>query len=373
MADNYLEFSETLTHLTNEQVNCLKLQLETVHVIDGVEYTEDKLPDTGDGGDTGDGAWIGCRAYRDMEDYDPGYDENVGFNYSFSEDVDEDRGRYLWIYSQEHGYVDRAAHLVQKFLREFRPDQYWSLTYADICSKPRVGEFGGGAVFVTATDIKYFNAWEFVEQQEKRHKGKFKGSKAGTDAESRRYILYDHDMGDLATTTVYASYDEAVDDASQLDNVIVLALPFVQEIAQEVTPVCECEQPGHFRSGVSGILARVENGRVVEGTKVERCDSCSRYPSDKATFEKLVKLGIASGEPEQDSTLPHAKRYVETGGGFCPNCQSHQTEGDSVDFDGQHCTQRMRCLECDAVWVDVYVLSSLSAVSSVSSAEPPED
>ncbi len=186
MADNYLEFSETLTHLTDEQVDWLQNQLETVHVIDGVEYAEDKLPDatdtgdggdTGNGGDTGDGAWIGCRAYRDMDDYDPGYGENVGFDYSFSEDVDEEWGHHLWIYSQEHGCVDRVAHLVQKFLRKFRPDQCWSLTYAGTCSKPRVGDFGGGAIFVTASDIKYFNAWEFVEQQEKRHKD----NKAGTD------------------------------------------------------------------------------------------------------------------------------------------------------------------------------------------------
>ncbi len=193
-----------------------------------------------------------------------------------------------------------------------------------------------------------------------------------TPAEPQRYILYDHDMGDLATTTVYASYEEAVDDASQLDNVIVLALPFVQEIAQEVVqevaPVCECEQPGHFRSGVPGILARVENGRLAEGAKVERCDFCRRYPSDKAAFEKLVKLGIASRETVGSTlplTLPHAKQYIDAGGGFCPNCQSHQTEGDSVDFDGRHCTQRMRCLDCDAVWFDAYTLSSLSAVSPV--------
>jgi hypothetical protein len=167
----------------------------------------------------------------------------------------------------------------------------------------------------------------------------------------------------LATTTVYASYEEAVDDASQLDNVIVLALP----LAQEVAPVCECEQPGYFRSGVPGILARVENGRLAEGAKVERCDSCGRYPSDKAAFEKLVELGIASREPAhdsaqdsgQDSTLPHAKRYVEMGGGFCPKCQSHQTEGDSIDFGGDYCTQRMYCLDCDAVWFDVYTLSSV--------------
>jgi hypothetical protein len=163
MADSYLEFSEVLSDLSPEETTWLKSQLETVHIIDGAEYMEDELSDTGDA------TWVGCRAYRDMENYDRDFGEDVGFGYSFSEEVAEDRRRYLWIHSEEHGCVDRVAHLVQKFLREFRPDQCWSLTYAGTCSKPRVGEFGGGAVFITATDIKYCSAWEFVEEQEKRH------------------------------------------------------------------------------------------------------------------------------------------------------------------------------------------------------------
>ena len=34
MADHYLEFSETLPHLTDEQIDWLRNQLETIHVID---------------------------------------------------------------------------------------------------------------------------------------------------------------------------------------------------------------------------------------------------------------------------------------------------------------------------------------------------
>ncbi len=143
-----------------------------------------------------------------------------------------------------------------------------------------------------------------------------------------------------------------------------------EEQAAEDTTACDCELPGYFCSGVPGILAHVENGQYVagaEGAKVERCDSCERYPSDKVAFDKLVELGIASGEPPSLSpTLPHAnqyeKEYIDAGGGFCPNCRSDQTEGDSVDFDGRHCTQRMWCLDCHAVWFDVYTLSSVSSV-----------
>jgi hypothetical protein len=54
---------------------------------------------------------------------------------------------------------------VQKFLTKFRPDQCWSLTYSTTCSKPRVSEFGGGAVFVTAETIQWQNAYDFIEDQ----------------------------------------------------------------------------------------------------------------------------------------------------------------------------------------------------------------
>ncbi len=39
-----------------------------------------------------------------------------------------------------------------------------------------------------------------------------------------RYILYDFDTGDLATTTVYTDYGEAAEDADQLANVLVVPL-----------------------------------------------------------------------------------------------------------------------------------------------------
>jgi hypothetical protein len=55
---------------------------------------------------------------------------------------------------------------------------------------------------------------------------------------------------------------------------------------------CECEQPGHFRSGIPGILAHLEDGRLVPGASVERCDLCQRYPNDETALQKLVELGM---------------------------------------------------------------------------------
>jgi hypothetical protein len=65
-----------------------------------------------------------------------------------------------------------------------------------------------------------------------------------------------------------------------------------EEGAEDFESLCDCERPGYFFSGLPGILARVENGYLVSGAKVERCDLCQRYPSDAAAYKKLAELGI---------------------------------------------------------------------------------
>jgi hypothetical protein len=54
---------------------------------------------------------------------------------------------------------------------------------------------------------------------------------------------------------------------------------------------CECEKPGYFYSGVPGIIAPMENGRLAPGAEVERCDLCQRFPSDAAALARLRELG----------------------------------------------------------------------------------
>ena len=71
----------------------------------------------------------------------------------------------MWLYAEEWGDVEHVACLVRQFLLRFRPDRCWSLTYSCTCSKLRVGEFGGGAVFVTADEVKYQHADGFVVEQ----------------------------------------------------------------------------------------------------------------------------------------------------------------------------------------------------------------
>jgi hypothetical protein len=74
--------------------------------------------------------------------------------------------RELWIYSEESGNLNNVATLAQAFLKRFRPSGYWSFEYAYTCSKPRVGEFGGGGAFITAKEIKWLEPWQRIAEEE---------------------------------------------------------------------------------------------------------------------------------------------------------------------------------------------------------------
>ncbi len=161
MAEYYLEFSQVLPHLTDEEFDWLTQQLEVVHVIDGREVAADSMPA---GLDPEQAEWSGYRFYRDYEDDLPDT-EDAGFCFELIEGEDSDFGRHLWVYAEDHGDLGPLAHLVQKFLRRFRPDTSWSVAYASTCSKPRVDSFGGGAVFVTADEIKFDSSWDFIERE----------------------------------------------------------------------------------------------------------------------------------------------------------------------------------------------------------------
>ena len=130
----------------------------------------------------------------------------------------------------------------------------------------------------------------------------------------RRWVIYNPNADTLLTTRTYDSYDEAVEDANQVDDILVLPLEFEELHAQptvedgdtangEDHARCDCESPGYFCSGVPGILAHMENGRLVEGAEANRCDLCQRYPTDEAAFEKLRELGLVP--PQTMAELEH--------------------------------------------------------------------
>ena len=163
MANDYLQFSEVLTHLTAEEEAWLQQQLTHIYVFGDKENTEEEMPENLNP-DAAD--WSGLRLWRNVDDID--YPDDTGFQYEFDDgDKWDDWGRHLWLYAEEYGEPTAVAHLIQQFLKRFRPDQCWGLTFARTCSRMRVGEFGGGAVFVTADAIRWNDTYGFVEEEER--------------------------------------------------------------------------------------------------------------------------------------------------------------------------------------------------------------
>ena len=76
------------------------------------------------------------------------------FSFKFCDEEDEP---HLWVYSTESGDLDQVVALVQAFLKKFYPDKGFGLQWASTCSRPLLGAFGGGAVYVTADGAKFAN------------------------------------------------------------------------------------------------------------------------------------------------------------------------------------------------------------------------
>ena len=165
MADHFLEFSEVIPRLTPEEEEWLRQQLRPAVVRQGKlydrEWAELNLGDA-----TPD--WEGGRFLYDFPDLEERDSNFADFEWELCDDSPgSEIGAHLWLHSGEGGDLEAVGHLVQKFLRQFRPQDGWCLTYATWCSKPRVGEFGGGAMFVTTYEIRWQNAYDWVEQQRK--------------------------------------------------------------------------------------------------------------------------------------------------------------------------------------------------------------
>ncbi len=172
MADNFVQFSEVISDLTEEEAAWLSDQLDTVAVIDGEPYSVDDTAAQLPAGKTLDQAtWRGPRFLLEEQSgcadrLATEADELLGFAFDFSDcEPGNDGERELWLYSDEHGDLNQVTQFVQKFLRRFRPDQSWTLTYAETCSKPRIGEFGGGAVVVRANAVDWHDVQAVADRE----------------------------------------------------------------------------------------------------------------------------------------------------------------------------------------------------------------
>jgi len=64
-----------------------------------------------------------------------------------------------------YGGVDAVCLFIQHLLQKFDPQGRVSLEWSHDCSKPRVDAYGGGAAFITATEIKTMSTAAWLKAQ----------------------------------------------------------------------------------------------------------------------------------------------------------------------------------------------------------------
>jgi hypothetical protein len=129
VADNYLLFAESLEDLTPQEEAWLAEWLAS----------NDDASHESAGDDDGESSGIEFEFYGEQ----PG-------------------SRCLKLYAIEAGDPEAAAQLVKEFLRRFRPQASFGLSWCASCSKMRDGDFGGGAVLVTAERIEAWSSGEWL-------------------------------------------------------------------------------------------------------------------------------------------------------------------------------------------------------------------
>jgi hypothetical protein len=143
MANNYTLFSQVIDGVTPEEETWLK---EACTVPEPGEETSEVR-----------------KKLLEQYSHHVAYEDNFPmFDWHFG---GKGEGRMFFIVSEEDGSIDDIAVVVQEFLAKFRPDNFFQLSWAATCSSPRVGEFGGGAVFVTAKGAKFMSDTEWLRLQ----------------------------------------------------------------------------------------------------------------------------------------------------------------------------------------------------------------
>jgi hypothetical protein len=141
MADNYLQFSEELCDLTDEEVAWWKNVLRPMEEGESAAQRLQRL----------ESIHYASHAADALEEEWP------GFQYTLE-------GNRLWVYAEESGNVDVVAHLMHAFLKAFRPKSTFTLSWAATCSKMRCAQFGGGGFVAHAKGVQWLNVFEWLER-----------------------------------------------------------------------------------------------------------------------------------------------------------------------------------------------------------------
>lgn len=90
---------------------------------------------------------------------------------------------------------------------------------------------------------------------------------------------------------------------------------------------------------------------------------------------EIHRVDIANQEITRISDrIPKIVRdYIAEGGGYCPFCKSENFEGGSIEIIENGAFQECTCLDCNAKWVDKYLLDDCELISNKGGDETDEE
>jgi hypothetical protein len=185
MANNYVRFSEQIEGIPPEGIKWARRVLQTKPDDSTCDVDDDEeeiyeqrlsaLKDT-----------LGLEGEVDLE-YWP------EFSWEISDDMggktDPPTGG-IWLYSEEGCNFEHLQFFVQALISKYMPDYIFTLTSADTCSKPRLGEFGGGWMAITKDDIEGGHTYDYAETYARRLRA-IRGDIKGRVRPIEMYCCYD--------------------------------------------------------------------------------------------------------------------------------------------------------------------------------------
>jgi hypothetical protein len=162
MANHFTQFSESLQVKSPAEEQWLREQLAHVYRTESKKLFTTETQQLKDSGETYE-EMLRFQAEALQRGVTDCSLEFIGFNWNVQKD---DRGTSLWIYAQESGDVEQVAYFVQLFLKQFAPDGWWTLTWANTCSRPLIRQFSGGALLVTAAEVSFTDTTRWLETRQ---------------------------------------------------------------------------------------------------------------------------------------------------------------------------------------------------------------
>jgi len=155
MANNYMQFSEKIDGLTPEAAEWVETVLGFRDDYEDEEAAKAALADL-----------LGV----EKEELAELVDLDMDFWPNFDWQVEGAKKSSLWLTDNGESFgFDELVLFVHALIKKWMPDHIFTMTWAGTCSKPRLGEFGGGWAVVTKDVVDYEDTWAEVNARVKKY------------------------------------------------------------------------------------------------------------------------------------------------------------------------------------------------------------